>query len=73
MPVADGDYRTPEETFPATGIPGNWQVIYHGTTYMSFDPQPSHYVNGSFIIWHLVGECCSVQCSSVAPATTATR
>ena len=21
---------------------------------MSFDPQPSHYVNGSFIVWHLV-------------------
>jgi hypothetical protein len=34
---------------------------------MSFDPQPSHYVNGSFIIWHLVGECCPVQRGSVAP------
>jgi alpha-L-fucosidase len=28
-----GDYSTPEEHFPSTGIPGNWQVIYHGTQY----------------------------------------
>ena len=21
---------------------------------MSYDPDPAHYVNGSFIIWHLV-------------------
>ena len=49
-----GDYDTPEETFPDKPIPGNWQVIYHGTNFMSYDPDPSHYVNGSFIIWHLV-------------------
>eukprot|EP00038_Savillea_parva_P029182 m.69359 g.69359 ORF g.69359 m.69359 type:complete len:549 (-) comp8577_c0_seq1:122-1768(-) len=48
-----GDYETPEETFPASPIPGNWQVIFHGSDYMSYDPDPSHYVNGSFIVWHL--------------------
>eukprot|EP01051_Picozoa_sp_SAG22_P000783 SAG22_NODE_25_length_30107_cov_28.456412_4_plen_321_part_00 len=49
-----GDYNTPEEVFPAAGEPGNWQVIYHGTTFMSFDPVAAHYVNGSYIVWHLV-------------------
>ena len=34
-------------------MPGNWQVIYHGSHFMSYDPDPSHYVNSSFIIWHL--------------------
>eukprot|EP00039_Didymoeca_costata_P008862 m.117835 g.117835 ORF g.117835 m.117835 type:complete len:495 (+) comp14261_c0_seq8:149-1633(+) len=49
-----GDYTTPEEQFPDSPLPGNWQVIYHGSDYMSYDPDPTHYVNGSFIIWHLV-------------------
>jgi len=48
-----GDYETPEETFPDRPVPGNWQVIYHGSNFMSFDPNPDNYVNGSFIIWHL--------------------
>jgi len=48
-----GDYETPEETFPDSPIPGNWQVIYHGSHFMSFDPNPANYVNGSFIVWHL--------------------
>jgi len=48
-----GDYETPEETFPDRPVPGNWQVIYHGSNFMSFDPNPHNYVNGSFIIWHL--------------------
>lgn len=48
-----GDYDTPEETFPDKPVPGNWQVIYHGSHFMSYDPDPSHYVNSSFIIWHL--------------------
>jgi len=49
-----GDYSTPEEVFPATGMPGNWQVIYHGSGFMSYDPDARNYVNGSFIVWHLV-------------------
>lgn len=49
-----GDYMTPEERFPDSTVPGNWQVIYHGSNYMSFDPNPDNYVNGSFIVWHLV-------------------
>ena len=44
----------PEEQFPDKPIPGNWQVIYHGSNFMSYDPDPSHYVNGSFIVWNLV-------------------
>ena len=48
-----GDYDTPEETFPDKPIPGNWQVIYHGSHFMSYDPDPTHYVSGDFIIWHL--------------------
>ena len=48
-----GDYDTPEETFPDKPVPGNWQVIYHGSHFMSYDPDPKDYVNGSFIIWHL--------------------
>eukprot|EP00755_Sulcionema_specki_P018667 Sspe_Gene.67477::Locus_39809_Transcript_1_1_Confidence_1.000_Length_1547::g.67477::m.67477/K01206/FUCA; alpha-L-fucosidase len=49
-----GDYDTPEEVFPDKPKPGNWQVIYHGSKWMSYDPDPANYVNGSFIIWHLV-------------------
>jgi len=49
-----GDYETPEEEFPDKPIAGNWQVIYHGSNFMSFDPDPANYQNGSFIIWHLV-------------------
>jgi len=80
-----GDYETPEETFPDKPVPGNWQVIYHGSNFMSYgedaalaaaararaaraacaarasvltlfvtDPNPANYVNGSFIVWHLV-------------------
>ncbi len=49
-----GDYETPEEVFPAAPLPGNWQVIYHGSNFMSYDPDASHYVNGSFVVWHLV-------------------
>eukprot|EP00658_Telonema_sp_P-2_P050948 TRINITY_DN3898_c0_g2_i1.p1 TRINITY_DN3898_c0_g2~~TRINITY_DN3898_c0_g2_i1.p1 ORF type:complete len:313 (+),score=61.69 TRINITY_DN3898_c0_g2_i1:432-1370(+) len=49
-----GDYETPEEVFPDKPLPGNWQVIYHGSNFMSFDPNPANYQNGSFIVWHLV-------------------
>jgi len=49
-----GDYETPEEQFPDKPLPGNWQVIYHGSNFMSFDPDPANYQNGSFIVWHLV-------------------
>eukprot|EP01062_Namystynia_karyoxenos_P055715 TRINITY_DN46776_c0_g1_i1.p1 TRINITY_DN46776_c0_g1~~TRINITY_DN46776_c0_g1_i1.p1 ORF type:complete len:510 (+),score=147.75 TRINITY_DN46776_c0_g1_i1:92-1531(+) len=49
-----GDYSTPEESFPSQPLPGNWQVIYHGSNFMSYDPVASNYVNGSFIVWHLV-------------------
>ena len=49
-----GDYETPEEEFPDKPLPGNWQVIYHGSNYMSYDPVAANYVNGSFIVWHLV-------------------
>ena len=49
-----GDYETPEETFPSSPLPGQWQVIYHGSAFMSYDPVAAHYVNGSFIVWHLV-------------------
>ena len=53
-PCGMGDYETPEETFPDKPLPGNWQVIYHGSSFMSFDPNPANYQNGSFIVWHLV-------------------
>jgi len=49
-----GDYETPEEVFPSSTVPGNWQVIYHGSKFMSYDPVAANYVNGSFIVWHLV-------------------
>jgi|EP01047_Picozoa_sp_COSAG01_P039100 hypothetical protein len=34
--------------------PSTRQVIFHGTHFMSYDPDPSHYVSGAFIVWHLV-------------------
>jgi alpha-L-fucosidase len=54
MACGMGDYETPEEEFPDKPLPGNWQVIYHGSNYMSYDPVAANYVNGSFIVWHLV-------------------
>lgn len=53
-PQGFGDYYTPEEQFPDKPIDGTWMVIYHGSDFMSYDPVASHYVNGSFIVSHLV-------------------
>lgn len=35
MPWQYLDYDTPEESFPDKPVPGNWQVIYHGSHFMS--------------------------------------